>query len=154
MRDSAPRHSRPVLSVRALHALGTLSTKFLSAELVIGIAVCNQARRLPPALKSALSQTVVENGQAVVVLLDDQSTDGWRESCNKLLEHPSVMVIEGICGSASRARNALLDFVDQHLPAARWVARLDADDVLASSVSVAELCREGDESARVKIVAT
>ncbi|WP_187394538.1 glycosyltransferase family A protein [Zoogloea oleivorans] len=123
-----------------------LSAKILSAQLVIGITVCNQARRLPRALKSALSQTVVENGHAVVVLLDDQSTDGWRESCCELLEHPSVLVIEGICGSASRARNALLDFVDQHLPGARWVARLDADDVLASSVSVAVLCREGDES--------
>ena len=145
MRDSAPRHPWPVLSVRALHALGTLSAKILSAELVIGITVCNQARRLPRALKSALSQTVIDNGQAVVVLLDDQSTDGWRESCGDLLDHPSVLVIEGICGSASRARNALLDFVDQHLPAARWVARLDADDVLASRVSVAELCCKGDE---------
>lgn len=146
MRDSAPRRPCPVLSVRALHARGMLSAKILSAQLVIGITVCNQARRLPRALKSALSQTVVENGHAVVVLLDDQSTDGWRESCCELLEHPSVLVIEGICGSASRARNALLDFVDQHLPGARWVARLDADDVLASSVSVAVLCREGDES--------
>ncbi len=146
MRDSAPRRPCPVLSVRALHARGMLSATILSAQLVIGITVCNQARRLPRALKSALSQTVVENGHAVVVLLDDQSTDGWRESCCELLEHPSVLVIEGICGSASRARNALLDFVDQHLPGARWVARLDADDVLASSVSVAVLCREGDES--------
>ena len=146
MRDSAPRRPCPVLSARALHARGTLTAKILSAEIVIGITVCNQAQRLPRALRSALSQTVVDNGQAVVVLLDDQSTDGWRESCGKLLEHPSVLVTEGVCGSASRARNALLDFVDQHLPGARWVARLDADDVLASTVSVAELCREGDES--------
>lgn len=146
MRDSAPRRPCCVLSVRALHARGTLSTKILSAEIVIGITVCNQARRLPRALKSALAQTVVDNGQAVVVLLDDQSADGWRKSCGYLLDHPSVLVIEGVCGSASRARNALLDFVDQHLPAALWVARLDADDVLASRVSVAELCREGNES--------
>lgn len=85
MRDSAPRRPCPVLSTRALHARGTLTAKILSAELVIGITVCNQARRLPGALRSALSQTVVDNGQAVVVLLDDQSTDGWRESCGKLL---------------------------------------------------------------------
>ena len=145
MRDSAPRIPRPVLSTRALRPLAPLSALALSAEVVIGITVRNQAHRLPRALKSALSQNVIENDQAVVVLLDDQSTDNWRESCAKLLKHPRVVVIEGQCGSASRARNALLDFVDQFLPNARWVARLDADDTLASSISVAALCNKGDE---------
>lgn len=147
MRDSAPRAPRPVLSTRALRPLEPLSALALSAEVVIGITVRNQARRLPRALRSALSQDVVENGQAVVVLLDDQSTDSWRESCSQLLGHPRVVVIEGACGSAARARNALLDFVDQHLPSARWVARLDADDTLASNASVAALCGKGDEVA-------
>lgn len=145
MRDSAPRVPRPVLSVRALRILGPLSAIALSAEVVIGITVRNQAHRLPRALTSALSQTVVEDGQAVVVLLDDQSTDNWREKCVKLLAHPRVVVIEAACGSASRARNALLDVVDQHFPNARWVARLDADDTLASNASVAALSRKGDE---------
>lgn len=147
MRDSAPRIPRPVLSARALRPLAPLSASALSAEVVIGITVRNQEHRLPRALKSALSQNVVENNQAVVVLLDDQSTDNWRESCGKLLEHPCVVVIEGLCGSPSRARNALLDFVDQQLPKARWVARLDADDTLASNASVAALCSKGDEFA-------
>lgn len=145
MRDSAPRVPRPVLSARALRILEPLSAIALSAEIVIGITVRNQARRLPRALTSALSQTVVENGQASVVLLDDQSTDDWRERCAKLLDHPRVVVVEGACGSASRARNALLDVVDRHFPNARWVARLDADDVLASNASVAALCHKGDE---------
>lgn len=147
MRDSAPRIPRPVLSARALRPLAPLSASALSAEIVIGITVRNQANRLPRALKSALSQSVMKNGQAVVVLLDDQSTDNWRESCGKLLEHPRVVIIEGLCGSASRARNALLDFVDQQLPNARWVARLDADDALVSKASVAALCSKGDEFA-------
>lgn len=147
MRDTAPRVPRTVLSARALRPLAPLPASVLSADVVIGITVRNQARRLPRALRSALSQNVVESGQAIVVLLDDQSTDNWRESCGKLLEHPRVLVIEGVCGSASRARNALLDFVDQHLPNARWVARLDADDTLASNASVTALCCKGDESA-------
>lgn len=147
MRDSAPRVPRPVLSARELRTAQPLSAATLSAEIVIGITVHNQAHRLPTALQSALTQDVIENNQAVVVLLDDQSTDLWRESCGNLLEHPCVVLIEGACGSASRARNALLDFVDQHLPNARWVARLDADDTLASRASVATLCRKGDEFA-------
>jgi glycosyltransferase involved in cell wall biosynthesis len=147
MRNSAPRAHQPVLSLRALRPQGPLSVLALSAEIVIGIAVHNQAHRLPRALRSALSQDVIKNGQAIVVLLDDQSTDNWRESCGKLLEHPRVIVIEGVCGSASRARNALLDFVDQQLPMARWVGRLDADDILASTASVAALCHKGDELA-------
>lgn len=147
MRDSAPRLRQPVLSTRALRPLSPLSASALSSKVVIGITVRNQARRLPRALKSALSQDVVENDEAVVVLLDDQSTDNWRESCGELLEHPRVVIIEGVCGSASRARNALLDFVDQYLPYARWVARLDADDTLASNTSVAALCCKGDEFA-------
>lgn len=147
MRDSAPRVPRAVLSARALRPLKPLSDSAVSAEVVIGITARNQARCLPRALKSALSQDVVENEQAVVVLLDDQSTDSWRETCGKLLEHPRVVVVEGACGSASRARNALLDFVDQRFPNARWVARLDADDTLASKASVAALCGKGDEFA-------
>lgn len=145
MRDSAPRVPQAVLSTRALRPLEPLSISTLAAEVVIGITVHNQAHRLPGALKSALGQSVVENGKAVIILLNDQSTDSWRESCGKLLEHPCVIVVDGVCGSASRARNALLDFVDQNLPNARWVARLDADDILVSNDSVASLCSIGEK---------
>lgn len=93
-----------------------------------------------------MRQTLFQSGEACVVILDDQSTDDWKEACRITLEHPSVVVLHGNCGTAGRARNALLDYVDDHFPRAEWVARLDADDVLAAEDSLATLVAEGEAS--------
>lgn len=101
---------------------------------------------MPAALESAIRQTLFQSGEACVVILDDQSTDDWKEACRITLEHPSVVVLHGNCGTAARARNALLDYVDDHFPRAEWVARLDADDVLAAEDSLETLVAEGNGS--------
>jgi hypothetical protein len=46
------------------------------------------------------------------------------------LSDPRLVVAAGHFGSPPQARNALLDLVDHQFPAARWVARMDADDRL------------------------
>lgn len=146
MLDSAPRTQQEVLCLRDLRFVGSISEEAYCAEIVIGITVRNQANHLPSALASALAQSVVEEGRAVVLVLDDQSTDDWRERSREHLSNPRLIVATGACGTAARARNALLDLVDDHFPRARWVARLDADDCLASAESVAALCRAGEEA--------
>lgn len=111
---------------------------------MIGICVHNQGAFLPVALTSALAQSVVTAGRAVVLLLDDRSTDAWQSGIYPLLEHPQVLVVGGNCGSPARSRNAVLDFVDERFPSARWVARLDADDQFADEGAIAALCQQGD----------
>lgn len=135
-----PRLARAVLCPRDLRVLQGAEAAAAAATIVIGITLHNQRRSLPRALASALAQSVVQAQQALVLILDDGSQDDWRRPCAELLAHPQVMVLEGRCGSAARARNALLDFVDERLPRSRWVARLDADDELAHPEAVGSLC--------------
>lgn len=140
----APRVPREILCSRNLQVQGRPGHEAWKAEIIIGICLHNQAARLPIALASALAQTVIAENRAVIVLLNDRSTDDWQSAIRGYLGHPQVVVVSGNCGSPARARNALLDFVDGHFPRARWVARLDADDELANEEAVAALCLEGD----------
>ena len=80
----------------------------------------------------------------MIVILDDLSTDGWETSVAPFLADPRVVVLKANCGSAAKARNALLDWVDEHLPAAVWIARLDADDRFACTEAVAALVKAGE----------
>ncbi|MCP9760236.1 glycosyltransferase [Aquitalea sp. S1-19] len=144
MHKSAPRTTQTVLSPRFLKLQAPLSDEAQQATVVIGICVRNQAKHLPVALASAMSQQVMRQGMGVVVILDDASDDEWQASVKNWLHHPRVVVVNGLCGSAARARNALLDWVDAELPSACWVARLDADDLLVDHCAVAALIQAGE----------
>lgn len=151
MHKSAPRTTQTVLSPRFLKLQAPLSAEARQATSVLGICVRNQAKHLPAALASAMSQQVIQQGMGVVVILDDASDDDWQISVAEWLHHPQLVVVSGLFGTAARARNALLDWVDAELPAARWVARLDADDLLVDHRSVEVLMQAG-ETADVRYV--
>lgn len=139
----APVKEEEILCPRNLRAVGKISSYAQSAVVVIAMPLHNQASTLYFALKSALSQTLTE-GHSAVVLLDDNSTDDWQTEIADLLEHPGLILLKGHCGSAALARNAILDFIESDLPNARWVARLDPDDLLCSSTSVDALVCAGE----------
>ena len=138
----APIREDKILCPRNLRVAREIGSYAQSAVVAIAMPLHNQASTLYFALESALSQTLAE-GHCAVVLLDDQSTDDWQTEIADLLEHPGLIVLKGHCGSAALARNAILDFVESDLPNVRWVARLDPDDLLCSSTSVAALVSEG-----------
>ncbi len=139
----APIKEEEVLCSRNMRALNEVSGYAKSAVAAIAMPLHNQASTLYSALESALSQTLTE-GHCAVVLLDDQSTDAWQAEIADLLAHPGLILLEGHCGSAALARNAILDFIESDLPNVRWVARLDPDDLLCSSTSVDALVCAGD----------
>ncbi|MFP4145078.1 MAG: glycosyltransferase family A protein [Phycisphaeraceae bacterium] len=113
------------------------------ADVVVGVSLHNQAATLPDCLASIWAQEL--QGQRVgILLLDDASTDPWMETAGDLLSHPGLVLLKMRCGSAAASRNAVLDFVDAVWPCARWVARLDADDRLASSRALSAACSLGD----------
>lgn len=144
MHIQAPTVFEKVLSPRFIKNESPLSKAAMNASIVIGICLRNQAQHISLALESALSQKSVIQKDAIVVLLDDSSEDDWQKNVGNFLKHPQVVVVKAMCGSASRARNALLDWVDAELPSARWVARLDADDRFAETNSLGALVKEGD----------
>lgn len=146
MHLSAPRLRSRIICSRGVHLLGELSASARAAEVVIGICLHNQAAKLPRALDSALTQQIVQQGRGVIVILDDGSTDGWQSAVEYMLSDPKVIVLTANCGSAAKARNALLDWVDEHLPAAAWVARLDADDRFACAEAVTAMVGVGEQA--------
>lgn len=117
--------------------------KYINAPILIGIGLHNQANSLARALLSAISQTVVVECKAQIVIVDDQSTDNWRGYSEELLSHPSVTILSAACGSPARMRNQILDYAAT--TSAKWVARLDADDVFDNTKSVESLWIKGEE---------
>lgn len=147
----APRVPAEALCSRQMKVLVPPGDEFWNAEIVIAISLHNQAESLSAALGSAMGQTVVTDQRAVILILDDRSTDDWQSAVQEFLNHSQVVVVSGNCGSPARTRNALLDFVDEHFHRAQWVARLDADDILAHPEAVSVLCAQG-ETANAKYV--
>lgn len=138
-----PRKEEVVLCRRNIQVTGEISSYAKSATVVIAMPLHNQASTLRASIVSAISQ-VLKEGHCAIVLLDDQSTDNWQKEVDDILPHPAVIVITAHCGSAANARNAILDFVETELPSARWIARLDSDDLLCSEVSVEALVSPGE----------
>jgi len=136
---------RRVLACRNLQVRRDPSMECLeAARIVVGIALRNQARALPRCLESIRQQHLGDRG-LVTVLLDDGSDDDWESVADDFLDVPNLFIIEGNCGSAVRARNAILDFVDSSLPKVRWVARLDADDRFSTPDSLAAAIAIGEQ---------
>lgn len=148
----APRVQATILCSRDIEIVKRPDIDLESVEVVIAIGLHNQADTLQEALRSALEQSVVATGRGLVLILDDGSTDNWQKVVRSEMRHPKVMVISGRCGSPARTRNALLDFVDEHFPSSQWVARLDADDVLAGQEVVSCLCERGNEAGATYIL--
>ena len=144
MHTPAPRTTESVLSPRYIRCQSPLSEETRQASIVIAICIRNQAEHISAVLTSAFEQQVTVQKEAVVVILDDSSDDNWQANIAQWLNHPQLVVISALCGSAARARNTLLDWVDAELPAARWVARIDADDRFAEKNSVGALALAGD----------
>ena len=136
---------RNVVKVRGHSLRVEFSPDVLDAEVVVAVALHNQAEQLRECLQSIEAQ--VDFGTRVaIVILDDHSTDAWRDSIPAGLGSIPLMTLEGMVGSVGVVRNVLLDVVDTFLPQVRWVARLDADDRLARPNSLSGLIQAGERS--------
>ncbi|WP_440875464.1 glycosyltransferase [Thalassotalea sp. PLHSN55] len=147
----APKSVRQVLCTREITEVKPISNELKNRSIVIAIAIHNQTNSIDKALKSALQQTVVEKQQAAILILDDSSIDGWERIHAETLRNPNIAIIRGHCGSPARARNALLDYVDNHFNS-DWVCRLDSDDRLATPISVEELCSKGTQTGALYVL--
>lgn len=134
------RKTQPTLSTRHLQVIKTSEFPFQHAPILVAICHRNQPKELEAALHSIERQTLFAEGRVQVVVLDDQSDSHFLQQFKQLSFRPHVTVLEALCGSAAQARNLLLDWADEQ-KAVQWVARLDADDELATTTSLESLIK-------------
>ena len=80
------------------------SRNAFEAELVVGVTLHNHALALRACLASIRAQRNVPLLLAVLVL-DDDSKDGWRTGLENFAPHFDLAVAQTRCGSAALARN-------------------------------------------------
>lgn len=123
-----------------------------AARVVVGVACTVPVpAELDRCLASVAQQTFP--GLGVVLLLDGLGAGD--AACS--LQLPAALagrtwVLAANCGTPARARNAIIEFVEHHLPAVRWIARLDADDTFASPSAVAAAVAVGDSQGATAVL--
>ncbi|MFY0580303.1 glycosyltransferase family 2 protein [Cystobacter fuscus] len=99
------------------------------AALVVCMPMRNMAATVARSAASVLSQQGVRGG-LVLLVADDDSTDGGPRVVKQLGEKGRVVITAGRFGSAWAARNFLLSVVERYARRCTLVLRLDADDVM------------------------
>ncbi len=150
-----PRPRNPIeLGERAMVCTARPSRAGFAPEVVVAISVRRgHGHHLDRAFASIAAQSLPPERLGVVVLLD---TNGPVERLDDGL--PAVVCertwwLTANCGSAGRARNALLDFVDANLPSVRWVVRLDDDDRFHGPKGIERCVEIGDAQGATFVLA-
>jgi hypothetical protein len=120
-------------------------------DVVVGVAVNSDQQDLSRCLTSVVSQSVNRFTMGVVLLLDTARHDRYKPILPRELTG-RTWVLRANCGSPARARNAILEFVEQSLPSCRWLARLDWDDRFAEPDSLAAAVELGDSAAALFVL--
>lgn len=114
----------------------------------IRVAVIVAAHRLDLDLSrcvdSIIRQEFNHDELAVVILFD--SSDFPDLGLIPSVPYPRTWIISAHCGSAARARNALMDYVEAEFVNCEWIARLDWDDCFHSRVSLRAAVALGDQA--------
>lgn len=99
----------------------------------ICISMHNNASTISKALNSVFMQEKI-NRKAIVIVSDDNSTDGSREIVKSYqATYENVILLENNFNNVSQNRNALQQYVLQTYPECILMGRLDADDTIAET---------------------
>jgi len=107
-------------------------------HVLVGMVFHNAAATIAAAVDSVLAQTATD-ARVSLLLVDDSSTDDWRGALGARLLTPSVHARHVELHSTAQARNFVLDEAQHAFPDVDYVARLDADDVLAGPTVIRDL---------------
>jgi len=116
-------------------------------RVIVGVACKTPVDDALLACLNSIAQQNIDN-IGVVLLLDGLDGPDWVSQIlvPDELEH-SIWLLTGHCGSPSRARNALLDFIEKRALNARWFVRLDADDTFVNSDTLKNAIDLGEREA-------
>ena len=106
-----------------------------SIDVIVGVTVHGQRCDLRRCLSSIAAQDLDPRRVGVLLLIDGLPGEYEPPNIHEELAG-RTWVVTAHCGSAARARNALLSFVDERLPDCRWIARMDWDDCFAATGSL------------------
>lgn len=112
-------------------------------DVVVGVATHAARHDLARCLASIAAQQLAPGRVGVVVLLDTPGSELYSPALPDDLRC-RTWLLRANCGSPARARNAILEFVEGHIPSCRWVARLDWDDRFADPASLPAAVAAGD----------
>jgi len=95
------------------------------------IPVYNSKNYLEQCVSSILSQQSCFDYISVIVLVDDGSTDGSSEICDRLAEkHDRIITVHQHNSGVSHSRNVGIEYILLHSSSTEYVIFLDSDDLL------------------------
>lgn len=127
-----------MLTQRNLKTISCCSESFSLAPVLVAINHKDQIEGLKLALKSVEEQSYFKKQFVQIVILNDCSSGDLEEELIDLANKSYITLLTANCGNAANARNTLLDWADEQ-KAVKWIARLDADDQLASTSSLSNI---------------
>ena len=100
-------------------------------EIVIGVAMHNNASTIRRCLSSILKQENI-NRKLHVVLANDNSTDSWQSEIEDLLIDERITILTLQNNNVVKTRNDINRFILENIPNCVLIGRLDADDEYSS----------------------
>jgi hypothetical protein len=137
------------LTTRDLEAL-LVPDERVHPDVVVTVAVHGSEHDLSRCFTSVAEQDLDIERLGMVVLLDSPLQCRFSPLIPARL-HGRTWVLRANCGTPARARNAMLEFVEQRLPWCKWIARMDWDDRFAESASL-RMAVDAGESANADFV--
>ena len=116
----------------------TITKTIENQEIVIGVAMHNNAPTIRRCLLSILNQQGVTR-KIKIVLANDNSSDNWQEEITDLLGDSRLTIIHLSNNNAVLTRNAINTYIQEHHPRCVLIGRLDADDEYSSDNELAKI---------------
>lgn len=116
----------------------TITKTIENQEIVIGVAMHNNAPTIRRCLLSILNQQDVTR-KIKIVLANDNSSDNWQEEVTDLLGDSRLTIIHLSNNNAVLTRNAINTYIQEHHPRCVLIGRLDADDEYSSDNELAKI---------------
>jgi len=107
-------------------------------KIVIGMPLKNGAKTIRRAVESVFSQREVRR-EVILLIVNDNSTDNWREAITEYLDDPRIVVVNVSFGKTYAVRNFIIDYVRENMTDATYIGRLDADDYIIDEYAISKI---------------
>lgn len=113
-------------------------------DVVIVVGFHTRSQPLRRCLDSIVSQDALN--LKLLVIIGNDSKEDISDLTEAYKRHIPITTLNILAGKAAQSRNMLLDYIDHRFKKSLWVARLDADDELASPDPLFQLVEQGESN--------
>lgn len=107
-------------------------------EIVIGVAMHDNARTIRSCLLSVLGQRHLKR-HLRIVLANDNSSDNWNDAISDLMKDTRIALLNLNNCNVVKTRNAINAFIKDNYPNAVLIGRLDADDEYSGEFELSKI---------------